>query len=125
MIPASVHPTPAGSVTPEESKKAPLQTIRIVASDPDVYAYLDDCISRIPGVQVLTDSERRPDLLVTDIFDSSRRDDPESGVPRLYVLDEPPVVGKAEPVEFILTPFDSRSVAHAVIRALRQSRNPT
>jgi hypothetical protein len=101
-----------------------MRTIRIVVSDPDVYAYLEDCTSRIPGMQVLTDSERRPDLLVTDVFDSSHRDDPDSGVPRLYVLDEPPLVGKSEPIEFILTPFDARAVAHAVHRALRQTRNP-
>ncbi len=94
-------------------------------SDPDLYAYLQDCISRIPGMQVLTDSERRPDLLVTDVYDSGYRDDPEpDGIPRLHVLDEPPVVGKSEPIEFILTPFDSRSIAHAVYRALRQTRNP-
>ena len=113
-------------MTTGESVETRLQTIRIVVSDPDLYAYLEDCISRIPGMQVLTDSDRRPDLVVKDVYDSGYQGDPESGgIARLHVLDEPPVIGKSDPIEFILTPFDSRSIAHAVLRALRQTRNPT
>lgn len=111
-------------MTPEASTQTPSQAIRIIASDPDLYAYLEDCISGIPGMHVLTDPAIRPDLVVTDVFDSGFREDPMfAGIPRLHVLDEPPVVGKSEPIEFILTPFDSRSVAHAVLRALRQPRS--
>jgi hypothetical protein len=108
-------------VTSGTSTETPFQTIRIITSDPDLYAYLEDCIARIPGVQVLPDHAGTPDLIVTDIYNPFFREDRESvGIPRLHVLDEPPVIGKSEPVEFILTPFDARSVAHAVLRALRQ-----
>ena len=91
-------------------------------SDPDLRSYLEDCIGRIPGIQLLLpDTAARPDLLVTDVYDPRFRDEPElGGIPRLHVLDEPPVVGKSEPIEFVLTPFDSRSIAHAVLRVLRQ-----
>ena len=110
-------------MTSDTSTENPFQAIRIITSDHDLYAYLEDCISRIPGAQVLTDPEARPDLIVTDLYTSFREDRESVGIPRLHVLDEPPMVGKSEPIEFILTPFDARSVAHAVFRVLRQSRN--
>ena len=110
-------------MTPDTPTENPIQAIRIVTADHDLYAYLEDCISRIPGAQVLTDPEAQPDLVVTDVYNPFGEDRAFVGIPRLHVLDEPPVVGKSEPIEFILTPFDARSVAHAVFRVLRQSRN--
>jgi len=82
--------------------------VQISVADGDLRAYLTDCLNRMPDVHV---TGRQPQLIVTD----SRQlmiDD----VPRLYLVDEPPMGA----VDFVLMPFDARTLAHAVRRALQR-----
>jgi hypothetical protein len=98
-----------------------MPTIRIVVSDPYLRGYLEDCLSRIADVALAVDDVVRADLVVTDL---DFGDAAVAEVRSLHVLDEAPGPGSelSSPIDFILMPFDARSLAHAVSRALQRGR---
>jgi hypothetical protein len=88
--------------------------ISVFIADPDMRAYVSECLNQIPGVQLLdTNADIMPDLIVCD----DQNVGGSSSVPRLVVLDEPPDVSMASD-SFILTPFDARDLVRAALRLI-------
>lgn len=82
--------------------------VQIHVADGDLRAYLTDCLNGMPEVD-LTGLE--PHLILTD-----GRPVTLTNVPCLYLVEEPP----AGAIDFVLMPFDARTLVHAVRRALQR-----
>jgi hypothetical protein len=88
--------------------------ISVIVADPDMRAYVSECLNQIPGVQLLdSNTDIMPDLIVCDDQNIVVARD----IPRLVVLDEPPDASAASG-NFILTPFDARDLVRAALRLI-------
>ena len=86
--------------------------IRIAISDPDLRAYIADCLHSLPDIQVLAAASGRADLAVTDGTVLC-----PAGEAILYVADEPGAVT----YDVLLMPFDALTLRMAVLRALQRN----
>jgi hypothetical protein len=95
-----------------------MPTIKIVIADPFLRGYVEDCLRRIPEVAILDDAAAMPQLVVTNL---DFGDPAVAEVASLHVLDEPPdpASGMTHAIDYIVMPFDARTLAHAVGRALK------
>ena len=93
--------------------------IRVAVTDPYLRGYLEDCLCRIADVILAMDDVVRADLVVTDL---DFGDPAVAELRSLHVLDEAPEPGSelSSPIDFILMPFDARTLAHAVSRTLQR-----
>jgi hypothetical protein len=87
--------------------------IRIAVSDPDLRAYVADCLHSLLDVAVVVDSSGHADLAVTDGTVEC-----PAGEAILYLADEPGTITD----DVLLMPFDSLSLRVAVLRALQRDR---
>jgi hypothetical protein len=96
--------------------------IRIVIADPFLRGYVEECLRRIPDIAIV-DGIQAPDLVVTNL---DFGDSAVSELPSLHVLNEAPDATSemTNAIDFILMPFDARTLAHAVSRALHRGRQP-
>ncbi len=100
--------------------------VLVVTADENMRTYLEDCLRRIPRVQILEAAARMPpDLIVYDAVNGDRGDWLPDGIPRLLVLDERPGAherlndpGSNQPRGYIVTPFDARTVVRSALELL-------